>query len=95
MWMMLLHLHVNLNADDDDDVSLPTNQNFNNWVEINIKTYRTTKKKYLKNKNPNISIETEKIVNFHFSHYKLIIISCHNNQISNPTGIKEKILCRE
>ena len=34
-------------------------------------------------------IETEKIVNFLFSHYKSMgTISCHSNQSSYPTGIK-------
>ena len=38
----------------------------------------------------NISmIETAEIVNFHFSHYKPMgTISCHSNQSSYPTGIK-------
>ena len=34
-------------------------------------------------------IETAEIVNFHFSHYKSMgTISCHSNQSSYPTGIK-------
>ena len=42
-------------------------------------------------KNPNIPNETEKIVNFLFSHYKSMgTISCHSNQSSYPTGIKNK-----
>ena len=38
----------------------------------------------------NISSETAESVNFHFSHYKsiYIYISCHGNQSSFPTGIK-------
>ena len=37
----------------------------------------------------NISSETAETVNFHFSHYKSIeTISCHSNQSSYPTGIK-------
>ena len=40
-------------------------------------------------KNSNIPNETEKIVNFLFSHYKSMgTISCHSNQSSYPTGIK-------
>ena len=40
-------------------------------------------------KNQNISIEAEKTANFHFSHYKSMgTISCHSNQSSYPTGIK-------
>ena len=37
----------------------------------------------------NIPNETEKIVNFLFSHYKSMgTVSCHSNQSSYPTGIK-------
>ena len=40
-------------------------------------------------KNSNISSETAETVNFHFSHYKSIgTISCHSNQSSYPTRIK-------
>ena len=42
-------------------------------------------------KNNQISpvIETAEIVNFHFSNYKPMgTISCHSNQSSYPTGIK-------
>ena len=41
-------------------------------------------------KIPNISIETEKKnANFHFFHYKSMeTISCHSNQSSHPTRIK-------
>ena len=36
-------------------------------------------------------IQMAKIVNFHFSHYKSMgTISCHSNQSSYPTGIKNK-----
>ena len=45
--------------------------------------------KHFCKKNKNISIETEKNANFHFSHYKSMgTISCHSNQSSYPTGIK-------
>ena len=45
--------------------------------------------KHFCKKNPNIPNETEKIVNFLFSHYKSMgTISCHRNQSSYPTGIK-------
>ena len=42
-------------------------------------------------KNSNISSETAEAVNFHFSHYtgkSMGTISCHSNQSSYPTGIK-------
>ena len=40
-------------------------------------------------KKSNISSETAETVNFHFSHYKSTgTLSCHSNQISYPTGIK-------
>ena len=46
-------------------------------------------KHFCKKKIPNIPNETEKIVNFLFSHYKSMgTISCHSNQSSYPTGIK-------
>ena len=42
--------------------------------------------------NQNIPNEAEKIVNFLFSHYKSMgTISCHSNQSSYPTGIKNTI----
>ena len=45
--------------------------------------------KHFCKKNQNIPNETEKIVNFLFSHYKSMgTISCHSNQISYPIGIK-------
>ena len=41
------------------------------------------------NKNSNIPNDLEEIVNFHFSHYKTMrTISCHSNQSSYQTGIK-------
>ena len=40
----------------------------------------------------NISNETAEAVNFHFSNYKSMgTISCHSNQSSYPTGIKNTI----
>ena len=46
-------------------------------------------KHFCKKKIPNIPNETEKIVNFLFSHYKSMgTISCHSNQSSYPSGIK-------
>ena len=40
-------------------------------------------------KNSNIPNDFAEIVNFHFSHYKSMgSISCHSNQSSYPTGIK-------
>ena len=45
--------------------------------------------KYFCKKNSNIPNDLAEIVNFHFSHYKSMgTISCHNNQSSYPTGIK-------
>ena len=42
-----------------------------------------------KKKKSNISSETAETVNFQFSHYKSMgTISCHSNQSSYPTGIK-------
>ena len=39
--------------------------------------------------NSNIPNDLAEIVNFYFSHYKSMgIISCHSNQSSYPTGIK-------
>ena len=46
--------------------------------------------KHFCKKIPNIPNETEKIVNFLFSHYKSMgTISCHSNQSSYPIGIKK------
>ena len=40
-------------------------------------------------KKSNIPNDLAEIVNFHFSHYKSMrTISCHSNQSSYPTGIK-------
>ena len=40
-------------------------------------------------KKSNILNDLAEIVNFHFSHYKSMgTISCHSNQSSYPTGIK-------
>ena len=40
-------------------------------------------------KKSNISSKTAKTVNFQLSHYKFMgTISCHSNQSSYPTGIK-------
>ena len=45
--------------------------------------------KHICEKKSNISSETAETVNFQFSHYKSIgTISCHSNQSSYPTGIK-------
>ena len=42
-------------------------------------------------KKLNIPNDLAKIVNFHFSHYKSMeTLSCHSNQSSYPTGIKNK-----
>ena len=45
--------------------------------------------KHICEKKSNISSETAETVNFQFSHYKSMgTISCHSNQSSYPTGIK-------
>ena len=45
--------------------------------------------KYFCKKNSNIPYDLAEIVYFHFSHYKSMgTISCHSNQSSYPTGIK-------
>ena len=45
--------------------------------------------KHMCEKKSNISSETAETVNFQFSHYKSMgTISCHSNQSSYPTGIK-------
>ena len=45
--------------------------------------------KHISEKKSNISSETAETVNFQFSHYKSMgTISCHNNQSSYSTGIK-------
>ena len=46
-------------------------------------------KYFCKKKISNIPNDLAEIVNFHFSHYKSMgTISCHSNQSSYPTGIK-------
>ena len=46
-------------------------------------------KYFCKKNKSNISNDMPEIVNFHFSHYKSMgTISCHSNQSSYPTGIK-------
>ena len=46
-------------------------------------------KYFCKKKNSNIPNDLAEIVNFHFSHYKSMgTISCHSNQSSYPTRIK-------
>ena len=48
--------------------------------------------KYFCKKNSNIPNDLAEIVNFHFSHYKSMgTISCHSNQSSYPTEIKNTI----
>ena len=45
--------------------------------------------KHLCKKKLNIPNDLTEIVNFHFSHYKSMeTLSCHSNQSSYPTGIK-------
>ena len=44
---------------------------------------------FCKKNNSNIPNDLAEIFNFHFSHYKSMgTISCHSNQSSYPTGIK-------
>ena len=46
-------------------------------------------KHFCEKKNSNIPNDSAEIVNFHFSHYmSMEIISCHSNQSSYLTGIK-------
>ena len=46
-------------------------------------------KHFYKKKISNIPNDLAEIVNFHFSHYKSMeTLSCHSNQSSNPTKIK-------
>ena len=68
----------------ESDKSLITVENYSINISVKIKFY-----------------ETEEISNFLFSHYKSIeTISCHSNQISYPTGIKNttfvegNVLCK-
>ena len=59
----------------ESDKSLITVENFS--INISVKI------------NSIIPYETVEISNFHFSHYKSIeTISCHSNQTSHPTEIK-------
>ena len=58
-------------------------------------------KHFCKNKIQIIPNKRVEISNFHFSHYKSMeTISCHSNQISYPTGIKNitfvegNVLCK-
>ena len=68
----------------ESDKSLVTVENYSINISVKIKFY-----------------ETVEISNFLFSHYKSIeTISCHSNQISYPTGIKNttfvegNVLCK-
>ena len=46
--------------------------------------------KYFCKKKINVPNDLAEIVNFQFSHYKSMgTISCHSNQSSYPTGIKD------
>ena len=48
--------------------------------------------KHFSKKKSNIPNDLAKIVNFHFSHYKSMeTLSCHSNQSSYPTEIKNII----
>ena len=48
--------------------------------------------KHICEKHSNMSNETAKIGNFHFSHYKSMgTISCQSNQSSYPTGTKTQL----
>ena len=62
----------------ESDKSLITVENYS--INISVKL------------NSIIPYETVEISNFHFSHYESIeTISCHSNQSSYPTGIKNTI----
>ena len=71
----------------ESDKSLITVENYSINISVKIKFY--------------IPYETVEISNFHFYHYKSIeTISCHSNQSSYPTGIKNttfaegNVLCK-
>ena len=71
----------------ESDISLITVENYS--IKISVKI------------NSIIPYETVEISNFNFSHYKFIeTISCHSNQSSYPTGIKNttfvegNVLCK-
>ena len=67
----------------------PTTNKYTDLDKRHMKCRGLLNKHFCK-KNPNISIETEKIANLHFSHYKSMgTISFHSNQSSYPTGIKK------
>ena len=66
----------------------PTTNQIHRFGQSHMKRRGLLNKHFCK-KIPNISIETEKIAIFHFSHYKSMgPISCQSNQSSYPTGIK-------
>ena len=61
---------------------------FTDLDKSRMKRKRLLNKHFCKKKIPNIPNETE-TVNFLFSHYKSMgTLSCHSNQRSYPTGIK-------
>ena len=52
-------------------------------------------KHFCKKQNSNIPNDLAEIVNFHFSNYKSMeILSCHSNQSSYPTEIKDILFKR-
>ena len=64
----------------------------NNLDKSRMKHEGLLNKYFCKKKISNIPNDLAEIVNFHFSHYKSMgTISCHSNQSSYPTGIKNTI----
>ena len=61
------------------------------WDKRHMKHRGLPNTHFCKNKLEISRLRKKKIVNFHFSHHKSMEnISCHSNQSSYPTGIKNK-----
>ena len=67
----------------------PSTNQIKRFGQKSYETWRTSQKHICEKYVSNISSETAENVNFHFSHYKSMgTISCHSNQSSYLTGIK-------
>ena len=68
----------------------PVNQsNLSDLDKSHMKHGGLLNKHFCKKKKSNSPNDLAEIVNFHFSHYKSMgTISCHSNESSYPTGIK-------
>ena len=67
----------------------PSTNQVKRFGQKSYETWKLLKRHICEKKVSNISSETADTVNFHFSHYKSMgTISCHSNQSSYPTGIK-------